>query len=139
MMDYKPKDGMRNTQELLTYLNNCAYGMIAFWMSEGMSMKDFFVRLRAETPPINLNNFDARMELQKENIQNIFSKIQADEWQNKIVTYPWGENAPLGEAIIHTCIKWLAAYKYQLFMYIKMGSDIALTTPDAWVYGTINA
>ncbi len=139
MLDYKPKEGMRTTQELLSYLNNCAYGMIAYWMSEGSSMKDFFTQLRAETPVIDLSNFDDRMALQRDNIQKIFAQIKAEDWQHKIVTYPWGEKAPLGEAIIHTSIKWLAAYKYQLFMYMKMGSDLALTTPDAWVYGTINA
>lgn len=136
LMNYRPKDNMRSTQELLTYLQNCAYGMLAFWTQSEKNMKDFFTDLRAATPTIDLSNFEERMNLQKSNLQNAFATISKEDWQTKMVTYPWGEQAPLGEALIHSGLKWLTAYKYQLFMYIKMGSENALTTPDVWVKGS---
>ena len=135
LLSYRPKESMRSTQELLTYLQNCAYGMLAYWTQSDKSMKDFFTEMRANTPIIDLTNFEERMNLQKTNLQNAFATISKEDWQNKIVAYPWGEEAPLGEALIHTGLKWLAAYKYQLFMYIKIGSDNVLSTPDAWVKG----
>lgn len=134
-LDFKPKEGMRSTQELLSYLQNCAYGMLDFWTQDQLSMKDHFAKLREETPLITLDNFEQRMELQKENLQKKFAEITESEWQSKIVKYPWGEEAPLGEAVVHTGLKWLSAYKYQLFMYMKLSSDTQLSTPDAWVYG----
>jgi hypothetical protein len=51
----------------------------------------------------------------------------------KGVVYPWtGIKAPLGEAIIATSVKWLSAYKLQLFLFIKLCGDQQLTTADAW-------
>lgn len=47
------------------------------------------------------------MDLQKANIQNAFAQIQDEEWQTKMVTYPWGVSAPIGEAIMETTLKWL--------------------------------
>lgn len=46
MMDYKPKEGFRTTQELLTYTQNCGYGMLDFWMKSDVSMKDHFTKLQ---------------------------------------------------------------------------------------------
>ena len=41
--------------------------------------------------------------------------------------------ASLGEGIIATSVKWLSAYKLQLFLFIKLTGDQTLTTADAWV------
>ena len=66
--------------------------------------------------------------------RKLFDEVSEDDLLNKEITYPWnGVKAPLGEAIIATSIKWLAAYKLQLFLFIKLCGDKELGTADAWV------
>jgi hypothetical protein len=65
-------------------------------------------------------------------VEQLFENISEEDLVTKEVDYPWGEKALLGQAIIETNIKWLTAYKLQLFSYIKQNSDEKLVTPDAW-------
>ena len=79
-------------------------------------------------------NFLTVMEEQVAIAKKLFDKISEDDLQNKEVVYPWnGVKAALGEAIIATSIKWLAAYKLQLFLFVKLCADKQLATADAWV------
>lgn len=72
------------------------------------------------------------MNEQIELTANLFDNITDADLLNKIVDYPWGVTAPLGEAIMETNIKWLAGYKLQLFTLIKLASGQKMGTPDAW-------
>jgi hypothetical protein len=50
------------------------------------------------------------MEGQIKRIRQIFDQIHEDDLYQKEVKYPWAGSLPLGEAIIDTSIKWIAAY-----------------------------
>ena len=74
------------------------------------------------------------MDEQLITVKNLFSQVSEDDLFNKEITYPWsGVKAALGEAIIATSIKWLAAYKLQLFLFNKLCGDKQLATADAWM------
>ena len=132
-MDFRPKEGMRSIAELLQYLSGCGTGTLLYWYrTDNSDFKTFFTALRAKTAGQTPEQFMDAMEAQVELVKKIFEKISTEDLHNKIVDYPWGTTAPLGEAIIETSIKWLTGYKLQLFTYIKLSSDQKLTTPDAW-------
>jgi hypothetical protein len=73
------------------------------------------------------------MDEQISTIKDLFNQISEEDLFYKEITYPWGGKASLGEGIIATSIKWLSAYKLQLFLFIKLSGDQKLTTADAWV------
>ncbi len=131
--EYKPIENIRSILEVLQYLSSCSTNIIRFWYNEDQSdPRGFLTKLRKDDPIVTLENaitiFDAQIAL----VDDLFANITEDEIQNKEVTYPWGGKGTLGEGIIETSIKWLAAYKMQLFLYIKITSNQSLTTPDLW-------
>jgi hypothetical protein len=134
MMDYKPKEGMRSMQELLHYLPGCGYYFQSYWMTDGsQTVQEYFTEIRATRTQVTLENFESEMNIHLEKFKTLISSINEQDWQSKMVKYPWGAEAPIGEAMLETSLKWLTAYKYQLFMYIKMNSDAEIGTKDVWV------
>ena len=73
------------------------------------------------------------MNQQLADIKDLFNQISEEDLFHKEIIYTWGGKAPTGEGIIGTIIKWLSAYKLQLFLFIKLSDDQKLTTADAWV------
>ena len=131
--DFRPKEGIRSTSELLQYLSSCGTGMLQFWYRKDNSdFKTFFAALAAKHTTITQENFIAEMDSQIALVTNLFNNITEEDLFNKEVEYPWGEKALLGEAIIETSIKWLTGYKMQLFLKLKLSSEEKLATPDLW-------
>lgn len=132
-LSYRPKENMRSVQELMQYLTGCGYNYAAFWNTDGsLSAQDYFKQVREKSIPATLENFESLMLSQQEKIKALVDGFSLEDWQHKIVTYPWGEEAPLGEAMVETSLKWLTAYKYQLMMYIKMSTETPLSTKETW-------
>jgi hypothetical protein len=73
------------------------------------------------------------MNRQIETTKMLLNTLDDEDLSQKTVAYPWGQTAPLGEAIMQSSVKWMAAYKLQFFFYIKLCTDQRLGTPDAWV------
>ncbi len=132
-MNYKSKEETRSIGELLHYLSYIGTGIIRFWYrTDNSDMKTFFASVKAETVVSSPGQFIAAMDAQIELVTKLFDTISEEDLNKKMVTYPWGETAPLGEAIIETTIKWMTAYKLQLFSLIKHATGQKLGTPDAW-------
>ncbi len=132
-IDFRPKEGIRSTTELLQYLSSCGTSMLSFWYRKDNSdLKTFFETISAHRKTITAENFVAEMDQQIELVTSLFNQITEEDLFTKEVDYPWGEKALLGEAIIETSIKWLTAYKMQLFLKLKLSSDEKLATPDLW-------
>ena len=132
--DYRPKEGIRSITELLQYLSVCGTNPIAYWYRKdtAVDFRAFVTERAAVAKNITPQNFVAAMDQQIEEINQLFEKITDEDLLNKEVDYPWGETAKLGEAIIDTSIKWLTAYKMQLFLKLKLSSDQELKTADLW-------
>ncbi len=133
-MDFRPKEGIRSILELLQYLSFIGTGMPNYWLNGNDG--DFgaaFGKMAAAAREMAPDQFLSTMDKQIEMTKNLFDQITEEDLFQKIVTYPWNEKAELGEAIISTSIKWLAAYRLQLFSLIKLCTDQKLGTADAWV------
>jgi hypothetical protein len=132
-INYRPKEGMRSMLELLQYLTHTGTGFIMYWYRADTSdLKTFYAPISAKAKTLTHEQFIPAMDHQIEKVQELFSNMTDDEFKNKTVDYPWGGTAPLCEAILTTSVRWLIAYKMQLFLYIKMTSDQKLGTPDVW-------
>lgn len=133
-MDFKTKEELRTIHDQLQYLCVIGTAPLEFWINKSdMPFNTFFAEVTAASKKIPHEKFLSAMDEQIDRTKKLFNQITEDDLFTKEVSYPWGEKVPLGEAIIGTCIKFLSAYKLQLFLHIKLCSDQQLGTADAWV------
>ncbi len=133
-MDFRPKEGVRSILELLQYLSVIGGVMPGYWLKKDDSdFGTFFGTATASSKSMSHDQFSAALDEQISTIRNLFAAFSDEELNNMEVAYPWGGKAPMGEAIMATSVKWLAAYKLQLFLFIKLCTDQKLGTGDAWV------
>ncbi len=133
-MNFRPKEGVRSTLEILQYLCVIVNAMPTYWLKkEGTDFNSFYTPIINASKEIPQEEFLTVMEKQWAGIKELFEQVTEDDLLQKEIAYPWGGTAPLGEGIIATSIKWSAAYKLQLFLYIKLSHDINLGTADAWM------
>ena len=134
-MNFTPAEGIRTSLELLQYLSIAGAIMPNYWLNEeGNDFGAYYGGKVAASKTMEYGQFLNIMDDQTAVIKKLFSKISEDDLLHKEVVYPWnGVKAALGEAIIATSVKWLAAYKLQLFLFIKICGDKQLATADAWV------
>jgi hypothetical protein len=106
--------------------------MLRFWQSGETEPRPFLQNASATAPIVTLENavsiFDAQITL----VEELFENISEEDITRKDIIFPWGNKGLLGAGLVETSIKWLAAYKLQLFMNIKLSSDENLATPDLW-------
>jgi hypothetical protein len=133
-INFRPKEGVRSTMEILQYLCIIGGAMLSYWLKEDdTDFNTFFGNASTASKTIQCEHFLTLMDEQMATIKNLFNQISEEDLFHKEITYPWGGTAPLGEGIIGTSIKFLAAYKLQLFSYIKLSTDQKLGTADAWM------
>ena len=80
---------------------------------------------------IEPEEFVAILEEEKKKLTNLLSPLTDEDLLTMETTQPWGQKVKLIEALLNNSLKYLAAYRLQLFMYAKMwGAEIG--TPNAW-------
>ena len=132
-MDFRPKETTRSILEILQYLSFIGTCMLKYWAQEDEpNFGKFFKNLSVAAGNLSPAEFLTTMDDQIKTANTLFSQISETDLYDKQVMCPWGLTV-LGEAILETEIKWLAAYKLQLFFYLKLSTDQSLGTPDAWV------
>lgn len=133
-MDFRPKEGIRSMLELLQYLGITGSLMMSYWLkANDMDFNTFYSARTVAAKLMPHEQFLTVMDEQLAIIKDNFTQISEEDLFQKEITYPWsGSKAQLGEGIIATSIKWLSAYKLQLFLYIKLSGNQILTTADAW-------
>ncbi|MEP6948445.1 MAG: hypothetical protein ABI863_04200 [Ginsengibacter sp.] len=133
-INFRPKEGVRSTLEILQYLCIIGGAMMSYWLKkDDTDFNTFFGASTAAAGEIQHEHFSDLMDEQMATIKDLFSQVSEEDLFHREVTYPWGGTVPLGEGIISTSVKFLAAYKLQLFLYIKLSTDQKLGTADAWM------
>lgn len=140
-MDYKPGEGVRTTLELLQYLTGAGTIMPDYWLNaNGADFMAYYGGRAAAAKAIPHEKFLSVMDEQLITVRKLFEQISEEDLHEKEVVFPWnGVRAPLGQAIIASSIKWLAAYKLQLFLYVKLSANKQVATADAWELTDISA
>lgn len=133
-INFRPKEGLRSTLELLQYLSVIISALPAYWLKKDDSdFNSFYSSLMKDSKEMPHEAFLNTMDKQWVSIKDLFTQITEEDLLKKEITYPWGATATLGEGIINTSVKWAAAYKLQLFLLIKLSHDINIGTADAWM------
>ena len=131
-LSYRPTEKVRSTFELMQYLST-----IGEYMLRHLTKNDIDEAARLQykeyRSSLTRENFIERLDKQLEEIKAHFAEINEDDLMNKEVTLPTRETMPLGVAIINAPIKWLTAYRMELFLYLKLNGNSTIGTKEAWV------
>jgi hypothetical protein len=133
-MDKRPREGMRSTRELLNYLAYIGSGTVESYIDGGWAKEENVARMKAvreNANKIEPEDFIAAIEAEKKKITEALAPLTDEDLLTMETTHPWGTKVKLIEALLNNSLKYLAAYRLQLFTYAKMyGAEIS--TPNAW-------
>ena len=133
-MNFRPKEGIRTTLELLQYLSVIGSAMLIYWLQkDNTDFNTFYSATMDLSKKISYEKIPTVLDEQMTTIKDLFNTISEEDLFSREIAYPWGGTSALGEGIINTSVKWLSAYKLQLFLFIKLSDDQTLATADAWM------
>ena len=127
--EYRLTPKQRSTLELLQYLSFCGIGGMRCMAEANWKL---FGELAAASKTMTIEEFPERMRGQKAAIEAFFGSVTETELSTREVKLPGGGTQPLGLAIMNAPLKWLAAYKLQLFLHAKATSAPEIGTANAW-------
>ncbi len=133
LWDWKPRENMRSTRELLQYLSFIGAATAALYCNGGYtpenipSLRDAR-ELVADAKP---EDFPQLIEKQKKDIITILAPITDYDLFHRMTQQPGGGEATLLFALLNNSTKYLTGYRMQLFLYAKLnGAEIG--TSNAW-------
>lgn len=130
-LQFRPNEKVRSTYELMQYLSTIGSYMMR-WLVKNDIDEDVRAQIREYRSTLTIQNFNERIDRQWEEIQAYMALVSEEDLMLKQANLPTKETMALGAAIIHAPIKWLAAYRMELFVYLKMNGHTELSTREAW-------
>jgi hypothetical protein len=125
---YKPTEKQRTTLELLRYIS-VVFGVAAKAIVTGdMSVFGTDMPASANT---SLENFSEMMDKQLMLITELVSPMSDEDMAMTMNMFNQGEK-PKGVYLIESVMKWIVAYKMQLFLYIKASGNSTISTSNLW-------
>ncbi|MCH9647055.1 MAG: hypothetical protein K0U98_02385 [Deltaproteobacteria bacterium] len=127
-MGFRLGEGMRSTLDLLRYLTFGplfpAYGMIKDDWKGAQEIADHSKKMAAE-------DFPAQMDRQMETLRQLINGLE-DEDLDREVNLPWGAQGALGPLLVNLTVKFMTAYRMQLFLQAKASGATQLNTMNNW-------
>lgn len=130
-LDYRPVEKVRSTMELMQYLSSIGATMMRWFLKNDLTPEEF-LKIREYRKTLTIQNFNDRLDEQWKDIQAYFDTITENDLLTMEVELPWKEKMVLGAAIINCPIKWLATYRKELFLYLKINGRHEISTKEAW-------
>lgn len=130
-LDFRPTEKMRSTLELMQYLSSIGSAMMRLFVKNDLNPEEWG-KIREYRKSLTRENFKERLDEQMADIISYMEQISEEDLVKKEVELPSKEKMILGTAIINAPIKWLAVYRMQLFMYLKMNGRHEISTKEAW-------
>lgn len=130
-LDFKPAEKVRSTLELMQYLSTIGSTMLRWFLINDLTPEEF-LKIRQYRQTLTLNDFSDRLDKQLAEIKAYMNAISDEDLMTKEIELPWKEKMILGSAIINCPIKWLATYRMELFLYLKINGRPEISTKEAW-------
>ncbi len=125
---YKPTEGQRSTLELLQYVAVVFAATAEVILKNDMSLYSTLMPSSAE---VSVANFADMMDRQEAKFKEILAQYTDEDFATVINMYGMGDK-PKAVYLVESILKWLAAYKMQLFLYIKASGNTSLGTSNLW-------
>lgn len=134
-LQFRPSEDQRSTEELLRYLSWCGYESVRKTLSGEEYVESTHKQLAEEFP---IEEFAGQIDEQLSLIKRAIERISDDDWQSQVSRYWWGQKGSLPAVLVETTLKWLTAYRMNLFLFAKAAGHLELdrktcwTVPDDW-------
>lgn len=125
---YKPTENQRTTLELLQYLSSIVVNGTHV-ISEGNA--DAYKTAPLSPTETTIENFSEKMDSQLVLWKEMMNSLDEEKLAVVINIYGMGEMSR-GVYLVENLLKWLAAYKMQLFLYIKASGNTSIGTSNVW-------
>src|SRR5262245_57808347 len=126
-LDYRPSPYQRSTLELLRYLTYCGIAG-ARCLVEGKW--DSFTPAADRASDMPASEFPAAMERQKRELTEFFERLTDEQFSTHMTKVPTGATVTLGQGLLQAPVRWLTAYRMQLFLYAKAAGNRELGTAN---------
>lgn len=130
-LEFRPHEKLRSVIELMRYLSSIGAVMLRWFIDNDLTPEEW-VKIRAHQKTVTIQNFGARLDEQLAAIKSYMDRISEEDLLTKEVSLPSKEKMILGSAIINAPVKWLAAYRKELFVYLKLNGHTEMSTKEAW-------
>lgn len=131
--DFRPRENMRTVRELLHYISTTTSSMLTVFATS-TDHKEDMARLRTLTPPFEefeIGDFHFILEEEKRIIRDLIGPLSDEELYTRMCFQPWREQVSLLSGILNGPLKYLTAYRMQLFLYLKLlGQEV--NTANNW-------
>jgi hypothetical protein len=127
-LEYRPSPGQRSAIELLRYLTVTAQVATGFALTGSW---EHAKAIDAQAAKLRLEDIPKAMDAQLAAIERQLAEVSDRDLAEKPAKMPWGAACTLGEALMNMPLKFLTAYRMQLFLYAKAcGAEIG--TSNCW-------
>lgn len=127
--EYRPTASQRSTLELLQYLSVIGIAGATCMMERDWKRFAPFSERAKEMPA---SGFVEAMDRQKAELIELFKSLPEERLVTQEAPLPGGATQPLAVALMNGPLKWLTAYKLQLFLYAKACGAEQIGTANAW-------
>ena len=127
--DFTPGDKMRSTLELMQYLTMCGVGPLKSCANNNWDLARAYLD---EVAKFGFDEIPDALDTQLNDMLTTLGDISESDFQDREVSFPWGGSATLGQALIDTTLKFMTAYRMQLFLYAKLNGRTELNTMNCW-------
>lgn len=132
-LDFRMMPDSRSIKELMQYLTYCSVSATRYYIEDDLSLRDAYLASKEKYEAYPIEEFRATMYEQFAEIRQLFNTITDEDLLTKEVLLPWKETMTMGEAMLHTTVKYLASYRMQFFLALKMSGCTELNTYDCWI------
>lgn len=131
--DFRPRENMRTVRELLHYISTTTSSMLTVFATSTDHASDM-ARLRTLNPPFEefeVTDFHFILEEEKRIIKDLIGPLSDEELHTRQCFQPWREQVSMLSGILNGPLKYLTAYRMQLFLYLKLlGENV--NTANNW-------
>jgi hypothetical protein len=125
---YKPTEKQRTTLELLQYLSTIFSAFVEVVYKNDVTL---FPELTADSATTTVENFGEKMDAQLALFKTRLAQFTDADFAEVVNIYGGGDKTK-AVYLIDWITKWAAAYKTQLFLYIKSSGNTSIGTMNLW-------
>ena len=126
ILDYRPTEQQRTTLELMQYLGHMVTISVSVNSTGDVSL---YKTLGEQAQQVSLENFESVMIHQEKEVREKLEALSDEDMAREINL--WGHMAPVSIHVL-SILKFVVAYKMQLFLYLKSSGKTELNTSNLW-------
>jgi hypothetical protein len=128
-LDYRPAPGQRSTLELMRYLACSGIGSAASALAG--TFEAFMPHAKA-TEKMTAAELAAALDRQLVALKALIGGIPDADYEGKDLAIPPVVSGKTCEVLVNTTLKFMTAYRMQLFLYAKAAGAKEIDTWDCW-------